>query len=61
MQKIIHKPAPALLGVVEVQPKEKEFLMGDVIPETVDAHPDKVYSLYEVEKKTIISGWRNKI
>ena len=54
--KIIHKPAPALLGVVEVQPKEKEFLMGDVIPETVDAHPDKVYSLYEVEKKPQFPG-----
>lgn len=54
--KIIHKPAPALLGVVEVQPKEKEFLMGDVIPETVEAHPDKVYSLYEVEKKPQFPG-----
>ena len=58
--KIIHKPAPALLGVVEVQPKEKEFLMGDVIPETVDAHPDKVYSLYEVEKKPQFPGGETK-
>lgn len=52
----IQKSAPVLLGVVEVDPKHEEFMMGDVIQEPVVIDTINVYGVSQVEKKPEFPG-----